>query len=337
MLPQLAERAKRNRVMSFNPLVHVQLMHEHEGHFHTEARGATKPLMIALGITLAFALVEVVGGLLSGSLALISDSGHMFTDALALSLSLWAGYVATRLGNEKQTFGLLRVEILVALVNGIALAAVSIYIMYEAVVRIQEPTDIDSELMLIIAVIGLAANVSGVLLLRERAKDNLNVKGAFLHLLGDMLSSIGVIVAALLVYFFGLQLADPVISIVISIVILYGAYRIIAQSVYILLEFTPGNVDLMEVKTELKKVNGVIDVHDLHAWTLASGIYALSAHVQVEDQPVSACSCVIRDCERLLKEKFNISHSTLQLESTSCEVDACFFRKSNENEGEKGQ
>lgn len=321
--------------MSFNPLVHVQLMHEHDGHFHTEARGATKPLLIALAITLAFALVEVVGGLLSGSLALISDSGHMFTDALALSLSLWAGYVATRMGNERQTFGLLRVEILVALVNGIALAAVSIYIMYEAVVRIQEPTDIDSELMLIIAVIGLAANVSGVLLLRERAKDNLNVKGAFLHLFGDMLSSIGVIVAALLVYFFGLQLADPVISIAISVIILYGAYRIVAQSVYILLEFAPGSVDLMEVRRELKKVKGVLDVHDLHAWTIASGVYALSAHIRVEDQPLSVSSYVILECERLLKESFKISHTTLQLESVACQGDVCYFMKPQEASSEQ--
>jgi cobalt-zinc-cadmium efflux system protein len=310
-------------------------VHEHEGHVHTEARVLTRPLLLALAITLVFAVVEVVGGLISGSLALISDSGHMFTDALALALSLWASYVATRMGNERQTFGLLRVEILVALINGVVLVGVSLFIMYEAVLRLQDPQPIEGGLMLVVAVIGLVANLAGVLVLREKAEENLNVKGAFLHVLGDLLSSVGVIVAALLVYFFGLEQADPVISIAISVIILYGAYRIISQSVYILLEFAPGNIDLAQVRDELMKVEGVIDVHDMHAWTLASGIYALSAHIQVVDQPLSTCSCVIQDCERILREKFDISHTTLQLESAACEVDACFFRQPGE--GGKGQ
>jgi cobalt-zinc-cadmium efflux system protein len=310
---------------------------EHKDHIHTEPRTVTRPLLLALVITLAFALVELVGGLVSGSLALVSDSGHMFTDALALALSLWAGYVATRIANERQTFGLLRVEILVALVNGVVLVAVSLFIMYEAVVRLQNPMPIEGGIMLTVAVIGLAANLAGVILLRERAKDNLNVKGAFLHVLGDLLSSIGVIVAAILVYLFDLQQADPIISIAISVIILYGSFRIISQSVYILLEFAPGNIDLAEVRMELMKVNGVIDVHDMHAWTLASGVYALSAHVQVVDQPLSTCSCVIQDCERILKDKFKISHTTIQLESLACDVEACFFRQPFENEGKKGK
>jgi cobalt-zinc-cadmium efflux system protein len=304
-------------------------VHEHERHVHTEPRGLSRPLLLALAITVTFAVIELAGGMLSGSLALISDSGHMFTDALALTLSLWASYVATRMANERQTFGLLRVEILVALVNGVVLVGVSLFIIYEAVVRLQNPQPIEGGLMLVIAVIGLVANLAGVLILREKAKENLNVKGAFLHVLGDLLSSVGVIVAAILVYLFDLQQADPVISIAISVIILYGSYRIISQSVYILLEFAPGNVDLAEVRNELLKVEGIVDVHDLHAWTLASGIYALSAHIQVMDQPLSTCSCVIQDCERILKEKFNISHTTLQLESQACEVEACFFRNPN--------
>jgi cobalt-zinc-cadmium efflux system protein len=310
-------------------------VHEHEGHVHHEPRSLSRPLLLALAITLIFALVELAGGMLSGSLALISDSGHMFTDALALTLSLWASYVATRVANERQTFGLLRVEILVALVNGVVLVGVSLFIIYEAVVRLQNPQPIEGGLMLAIAVIGLVANLAGVLILRDKAQENLNVKGAFLHVLGDLLSSVGVIVAAILVYLFDLQQADPVISIAISVIILYGSYRIISQSVYILLEFAPGNVDLAEVRNELMKVEGVVDVHDLHAWTLASGIFALSAHIQVMDQPLSTCSCVIQDCERILREKFNISHTTLQLESQACEVEACFFRQPNGDEEKK--
>jgi cobalt-zinc-cadmium efflux system protein len=310
-------------------------VHEHEGHVHHEPRGLSRPLLLALAITVTFALVELAGGMLSGSLALISDSGHMFTDALALTLSLWASYVATRMANERQTFGLLRVEILVALVNGVVLVGVSLFIIYEAVVRLQSPQPIEGGLMLAIAVIGLIANLAGVLILREKAQENLNVKGAFLHVLGDLLSSVGVIVAAILVYLFDLQQADPVISIAISVIILYGSYRIISQSVYILLEFAPGNVNLAEVRNELLKVEGVVDVHDLHAWTLASGIYALSAHIQVMDQPLSTCSCVVHDCEQILREKFNISHTTLQLESQACEIEACFFRQPDGGEDRK--
>ena len=312
-------------------------MVDHEGHLHTASRTVTRPLLLALGITLTFALVELVGGLASGSLALISDSGHMFTDSLALALSLWAGFVATRIANERQTFGLLRVEILVALVNGIVLVVLSLFLMYEAVLRLQTPMPIEGGLMMVVATIGLIANLASVIILRERAKDNLNVKGAFLHVLGDLLSSVGVIVAAVLVYLFGLDQADPIISIAISIIILYGSFRIISQSVYILLEFAPGSVDLAKVRTELMKLEGVIDVHDLHAWTLASGVYALSAHVQVVDQPLSTCSCVVQDCERILKDRFGISHTTLQLESLACDVETCFFRQPAENGDMKGK
>jgi len=221
------------------------------------------------------------------------------------------------------------VEILVALINGVILGAVSLFIMYEAVLRVYNPQAIDAGVMLIIAIIGLAANIAGVLILREDAKENLNVRGAFFHVLGDMLSSIGVIVAALLIYFFGLTIADPIISFAISLIILYGAYRIIKQSVYILLEFAPGEVDINLMMAEMKKVPGVLAVHDVHVWTLGSGVFALSAHVEVEDRPVSACSCILRDMENLLKDKFRISHTTLQLEYEMCKVDMCVFRQPN--------
>ena len=284
-----------------------------------------RPLMLALAITIAFALIELIGGLISGSLALVSDAGHMFTDALALALALWAGFVSARLANERQTFGLLRVEILVALVNGVVLAAVSLFILMEAFQRLRSSPEVEGGLMLTVAVLGLVANLAGVVILRRGAEENLNVKGAFLHVLGDLLSSVGVIVAALLVFFFDLRWADPVISIVISVIILYGAYRIIMQSIYILLEFVPGHLDLEEVRAEMMKTEGVRDVHDIHVWTLASGIYALSAHVVVEDCLVSSCSNVLREIEGLLKERFRISHTTLQLEPVGIEVKPCFF------------
>jgi cobalt-zinc-cadmium efflux system protein len=297
-------------------------MHEHPG-LKQRGRTTSRALLLALGITLSFAFVELVGGLLSGSLALISDAGHMFTDVVALSLSVWASYIVLRAPNERQTFGFVRVEILIALVNGLILGATSFIIMYEAVQRIQNPVEIEAPLMLIVAVVGLLANIAGVLILRKKAEENLNVKGASLHIFGDMLSSFGVIIGAVLIYFFNLGIADPIISILISLIILYSAYKVIAQSVYVLLEFAPGGIDSNKVMEDLRNVPGVLEVEDVHIWTLGSGIYAMSAHVLVDDKPVSACSCIIKECEEMLRTRFKISHSTLQLEYQACENEAC--------------
>ncbi|MDD1743411.1 MAG: cation diffusion facilitator family transporter [Methanomassiliicoccales archaeon] len=297
-------------------------MHDDSGP-NQRSRTTSKALLLALSITLGFAFVELVGGLISGSLALISDAGHMFTDVVALSLSVWASYVVMRLPNERQTFGFVRVEILIALLNGIVLVATSFIIMYEAVQRIQNPVGIEAPLMLLVAVIGLGANIAGVLILRERAEENLNVKGASLHIFGDMLSSVGVIIGALLIFLFDLRIADPIISILISLVILYSAYKVISQATYVLLEFAPRGVDRTKIAEELRKIAGVLDVEDVHVWTLGSGIYAMSAHVLVSDKPVSACSCIIKECEEMLRSRFNISHSTLQLEYEGCKDEPC--------------
>jgi cobalt-zinc-cadmium efflux system protein len=297
-------------------------MHSDSGLNH-HRRATSKALLLALGITLSFGFVELIGGLISGSLALVSDAGHMFTDVVALSLSVWASYIVLRQPNERQTFGFVRVEILIALVNGIVLAATSFIIMYEAVQRIQNPVGIEAPLMLLVAIIGLIANIAGVLILREKAEENLNVKGASMHIFGDMLSSFGVIIGAVLIYLFDLRIADPLISIMISLVILYSAYKVIKQATYVLLEFAPGEVDRIKVREEMKKVPGVLDVEDVHIWTLGSGIYAMSAHVLVADKPISACSCIVKECEEMLRAKFKISHSTLQLEYQACQDEAC--------------
>ncbi len=301
--------------------------HEDHHHAHFEpGKGLSRSLLIALIITAIFAVVELIGGLISNSLALLSDAGHMFTDILALALSLAAAIISQREATAKQTFGYMRVEILVALANGVALIFVSLFIMYEAVGRLTSPVSVDSQLMLLVAIAGLAANVAGVVVLRDRSKENLNVRGAFLHMLGDMLSSVGVIVAALLIFLFGWTVADPVISIAISLIIFYGAVRLCKQSAYILLEFTPSHIDLYEVRTALMNVPGVEDAHDIHAWTIASGVYALSAHLRVSDQPVSACSCIVKACENLLETKYQIRHTTLQVEYRECDMGVCYFK-----------
>lgn len=291
------------------------------GHHHRD--GSRRMLTYALVITATFALVEVVGGVLSGSLALLSDAGHMFTDVLALSLSLGAAVVSGREATQRHTFGFLRAEILVALVNGIALVGISLLVINEAFGRLSSPTSVDADLMLIVAVAGMGANILGMALLRRGSKENLNVRGAFLHMMGDLLSSFGVIAAALLIRFFGWQEADALIGLAIAAIIMVGAYRLISQSVSILLEAVPKHIELKEVEEAMTSVEGVIKVHDLHVWTLSSGIYALSGHVVVKDQQVSACTPVLRQLERTLEERFHIGHTTLQIETETCPANGC--------------
>lgn len=293
---------------------------EHGHHHHS---GSTRMLTYALVITASFALVEVVGGVLSGSLALLGDAGHMFTDVLALGLSLGAALMAGRRPTERHTFGFLRAEILVALVNGIALVGISLLVVHEALGRLSDPVPVDADLMLVVAVAGMVANLMGMTLLHRGSKENLNVRGAFLHMMGDLLSSFGVIAAALLIRFFGWQEADALIGLAIAAIIMVGAYRLISQSVSILLEAVPRHIELKEVEKAMTSVDGVIMVHDLHVWTLSSGVYALSGHVVVNDQQVSACSPVLRELERTLEERFHIGHVTIQIETETCPANGC--------------
>jgi cobalt-zinc-cadmium efflux system protein len=285
--------------------------------FPLRNNGSSRVLMMALGVTLGFALIEVVGGVLSGSLALLSDAGHMFTDVLALGLSLGAAVIATRRPTKKHTYGFHRIEILVALVNGIILAIISIMIIVEAVGRLQRPTDVNSSLMLTIALIGLGANLLGMYILRHKTKENLNVKGAYLHMMGDLLSSLGVISAAILIQLFDLVIADAAISFIIGTVIIIGAYRLVNQSITILLEAAPDHIDMEDLERDLSEIEGVEQVHHIHTWTLTSGVYAMSLHIVVRDRPISMCDKILLRANEILKEKYHINHSTIQIESSS--------------------
>jgi cobalt-zinc-cadmium efflux system protein len=282
--------------------------------------------MLATAITATFTVVELVGGWLSGSLALLSDAGHMFTDTLALGLSLAAVRIAMRPATEERTFGSMRAEILAAFVNGATLVLISLLIFYESIGRLLHPRTVDAPLMLGVAVAGLVANAAGVYILRDRSEDNLNVRGAMWHMFGDLLSSVGVIVGAVLIMLFDLRMADPVLSIIIGAIILVGAWKLVTQSTAILLESVPGHMKLDDVRQALLAVEGVEDVHDLHVWTLSSGFYAMSGHIVVKDRPVSDCSALIAGIEGVLRERFGISHTTIQLECRTCEVDACVFQ-----------
>ena len=278
-------------------------------------------LLIALFITGAIMVAELIGGLLSNSLALLSDAGHMFMDVLALLLSFFALRFATRPATEKQTFGFYRLEILAALINGTALLILSMVIFYEAHQRFIEPREIKGIIMLGVAAIGLGANIASALVLRRGSHESLNVKGAFLHVIGDLLSSVGVILGGAIILLTGWKRIDSIISFAIGGIILIGAYKLVMESVNILLESTPKEVDLNEVIDEVKAIEGVRDLHHVHLWTITSGIYALSAHVLIEDQMTSRSSQILGDINRFLRDRFNIDHTTIQFECEACEMD----------------
>ncbi|HSR10908.1 MAG TPA: cation diffusion facilitator family transporter [Thermodesulfobacteriota bacterium] len=292
--------------------------HEHPAvHNHNYARNR-RALLIAVVITGVIMVLEFVGGYLSNSLALMSDAGHMLTDIMALVLSLFALQLATRAPSSTRTYGLYRMEILAALINGTALILLSVYIIYEAYLRFSSPEPINSGVMLWIAAVGLVANGVAAWAMKRSSEDNLNIRGAYLHILGDALSSVGVIVAALLIKVFGWVAADPVISIAISFVILRGAFALVKESANILLDAVPKEVDAGEVQKSLKAISGVKDLHHLHLRTIASGVYAFSAHVLIDDILMSSTGQIVQDINRVLAEKYHISHTTIQLECENC-------------------
>ena len=275
---------------------------------------SNRGLVIALGIVIVMMVVEVVGGLLSNSLALIGDAGHMFVDALALSLSLFALTLARRPATATRTYGFHRVEIMAALVNGAILAVVAAFIFYKAYQRFQNPPEIHSGLMLVIAILGLLANLAGILLLRRNRHVSLNIRAAFFHILGDTISSVGVITASIIISLTGWTYADPIIAIVISIIILTGAVQLLRESSDILLEAVPKHIEMDKVIQMMKNVEGVDSIHDLHIWTITSGIFAMSAHVVVQDVMVSRTREILDTVNRELAKHFDITHTTLQLE-----------------------
>jgi cobalt-zinc-cadmium efflux system protein len=276
-------------------------------------------LAIALTITGLMTIVEVVGGLMSNSLALLGDAGHMFTDTLALGLSLVALTLAKRPASEKRTYGFHRAEVLAALTNGAILIVISVFIFYEAYQRFVEPPEVKGGLMLGVAAVGLVANVVGISILRSASRENLNVKGAFLHMWSDAASSIGVIAGGVIIVVAGWTIADPIISILIGVLILRGAAGLVLESSDILLEAVPKHLDVNQVSSALKEIRGVRDVHDMHLWTITSGVHALSCHVLIEDQTVSNSAQIVEEINETLGQKFGVAHSTLQLECEECE------------------
>lgn len=295
----------------------LPMSHPHEAE-HIAPVGS-RPLVIALAIVAGIMVVEIIGGLLSDSLALLGDAGHMLVDALALGLTLFAFSIAKRPSTLTRTYGYHRIEIMAALANGSILVLVSAFIFYEAYGRFLEPPEVKTPLMLLVAVIGLIANLASIVLLRKSSRETLNVKAAFWHILGDTISSVGVIAGGVIITFTGWEIVDPIIATIIGCIILWGAVRLVRDSVDILMESVPKHIQVERVIDILKSVAGVEDVHDIHVWTITSGIHALSAHLLIRDQMVSRSAEVVEAVNRSLAEQFSITHTTLQLECDKCE------------------
>lgn len=276
-----------------------------------------RALLVTFGLTFTYFIVEVVGGVLTNSLALLADAAHMLTDVGGLGLALFATWISQRPATPKKTYGYYRVEILAALTNAVVLFLLSFYILYEAYRRFEDPPEVQSLPMLAVAIVGLAVNLVGIYNLRRGSKESLNVQGAFLEVVSDTLGSIGVILASLIMFFTGWYYADPIFSVLIGLFILPRTWVLMKQAVNILLEGTPAHINLRAVQEAILVTPSVADVHDLHVWTITSGMVALSTHVVLADgMSLKEGQKVLELLESQLKDRFGIDHTTIQIEVT---------------------
>ena len=289
---------------------HARTPHHGVGHSHV-GDAPVRSLRIALGLTAALLVVEVIGGVLSNSIALLADAGHMLTDVAALGLALFVAWFSRQPSTPQKTFGYLRWEILAAFVNGATLLLISAWILWTAVVRLRSPEQVESGLMLIVSVIGLIINLIAARVLFASSTDSLNARGAYLHVLGDLLATAGTLAAAIAIRYTGWLMADPIASILTTVLIMSGAWRLVRESVDILLESTPAHIPVLAVRGQLEAIPGIESVHDLHVWAVTPAIVAMSAHCIVrEPRQHQHVLEHIHDAMRL----FGIQHVTIQLE-----------------------
>ena len=285
-------------------------------HHHSFAGKNKKNLTIVFILTFGFMIVEAVGGYLTNSLALIADAAHMLTDSGALGLALIAIWFAERPPTSNKTFGYYRTEILAAFINALVLLLISFFILYEAWFRLKNPPEVLSKPMLIIASVGLIINLIGMKLLSAGSEKSLNIKGAYLEVFSDMLGSIGVIIASLLIMTKGWEIADPIASIAMAVFILPRTWTLLKQVAHILMEGTPSHINFDSVEEEINKIEGVKSVHDIHIWTITSGIDVMTAHVRIQD--FTNGDEILSNIKDKLINEFSILHSTIQLETESC-------------------
>ena len=277
-------------------------------------------LLLSVFITVAFVIGEAAAGYFSNSLALLSDAGHNFADALALILSWYGLWIAQRPSSTAQrTFGYHRVGILTALVNAVSLVVIALLIFWEAISRLRHPEPVQSTPMIVVALIAILLNTVISLWLRKAAKHDLNVRSAYMHMLGDAVSAVGVVIAGIVVAFTGASIADPIVSIIIGVLILWSSWGILKESVNVLLEGVPEGMDMETVERTIGAVHGVITVHDLHVWTVGSGMICCSCHIMVNEQSVRSGENVLRAVTEELENNFGIAHTTIQVEVEGCD------------------
>lgn len=284
----------------------------------TDPGASKRALRLTLLITGAFTIAEIVGGILTGSLALLADAAHMLSDNLSLAIALFAVWLAARPAGPSRTFGYRRAEILAALFNGASLVAISVWIFVEAGARFGDPPEVDAGPMLAVAVGGLLVNLLAVRILHGQSRESLNVSAAMRHVIADLLGSVGVIAAAIVILATGWEYADPVIGAVIGVLVLASSWTILRDSTQILLEGSPPGTDVEEVGRAMTAIDGVQEVHDLHVWTITSGFPALAAHVLVARE--TDCHATRRELEQMLRERFGLDHTTLQVDHAGGEL-----------------
>lgn len=305
-------------------------MTSHTSHTHSHLREAahqtTSRLSWSLFLTLAFVVIEAGAGYFSNSLALLTDAAHNLTDVIALALSWFAIRLTTQPANAQKTYGYHRAGILVALLNSTTLVIISIGIFYEAYKRFISPPDVESGILIGVGLLAVVINLVTALLVHRGSESDLNLRSAFVHLMGDVISTVGAVIAGVIIYFTGANWLDPFVSVLIGFLILYNAWGILRDAIDILLESTPRDVDIKKMVNEIIKVDGVLGVHDLHVWSLTQNLRTMSAHILTEDISVSAGSRIQGEINELVYHRYNIAHATLQLECVDCDPDSLYCR-----------
>ena len=306
--------------------------HSHtHSHFGDIAKQTTSRLALSLFLTLTFVFVEVIAGFIGNSLALLTDAVHNLTDVIALGLSWYAIRLTSQPANARKTYGYHRAGILVALLNSTTLVLISLGIFYEAWQRFMNPPDVQSGVLITVGILAVMINLATALLVRKGSEHDLNVRSAFMHLMGDVFSTIGAVIAGVIIYFTGANWLDPFVSVLIGFLILYNAWGILRDSVNILLEATPRDIDVSKLVQDVMEIQGVLGVHDLHIWSIAQNLRTMSAHILTEDLSISAGAEVQRQINEVVFHRYNIAHATLQLECVDCLPDGlyCDIREVN--------
>jgi cobalt-zinc-cadmium efflux system protein len=297
--------------------------HAHS-HFGDITKQTTNRLALSLGLTLAFVGLEAIAGILSNSLALLTDAAHNLTDVIALALSWYAIRLTSQPANGRRTYGYHRAGILVALLNSTTLVLIALGIFYEAYRRFTNPPEVQSEILIAVGIIAVIINLVTALLVHKGSDHDLNLRSAFVHLMGDVISTIGAVIAGVIIYFTGANWLDPLVSVLIGCLILYNAWSIIKDSVDILLEATPRDIDTNKLVQDIKQIQGVLDIHDIHIWSITQNLRTMSAHILTSDLTISACAELRRKINEVAQHRYNIAHATLQLECAECTSTALY-------------